>query len=187
MRRTPISLLWVLLLAVPSHSATLRLGVDAPNLAAALASARDGDVVVVPPGRWKGGVRIEQSITLRGAGGAVDGHGKGSTLVLAAPGIRIEHLAIQGSGHDVGRSDSCVYLEPSATDAVVTHNQLTDCAFGIWVHRTTGAEISDNHVVGRESLRPTDRGDHASTPAVAATVSLHCSVCSIITRKYLVN
>jgi nitrous oxidase accessory protein len=146
-------------LAGPAHSAVLRLGVDAQTLAEAVAAAQDGDEVVIPPGRWPGTVRLERAITLRGAGGTVDGGGVGSTIVIASPGARVLDLTVTNSGHDVGRSDACIYLEPGATGAVVSGNELPDCAFGIWVHQTVGAEISDNHVVGREDLRPTDRGN----------------------------
>jgi nitrous oxidase accessory protein len=141
------------------HAAELRLGDDAPDLAAALASARDGDVVVLPPGRWRGPVRIEHAVTLRGEGGTVDGGGEGSTIVIAAAGARVMDLTVTNSGHDVGRSDACIYLEPGATGAVVSGNELVDCAFGIWVHETHGVEIVENHVVGREDVRPTDRGN----------------------------
>ncbi|MCB9602420.1 MAG: hypothetical protein H6720_19045 [Sandaracinus sp.] len=42
-----------------------------------VARARDGDVVEVPPGIWRANLRIERSITLRGAGGVIDGGGEG--------------------------------------------------------------------------------------------------------------
>jgi len=146
-------------LASASDAATLRLGRDAPTLAAAVARAVDGDVIEIPAGLWRGPIRLEHSITLRGMGGHVDGGGDGSTIVVAAPNVRIEGLRIENSGSDVGRSDACIYLEPGATDAVVADNELFDCAFGIWVHQTRGAEITANHVVGREDERPTDRGN----------------------------
>ena len=159
MRAAVLTLVLAFVIADASDAASWTLGADAPSLTDALERAQDGDEIVVPPGRWAAGVRIERTVTIRGTGGTLDGGGTGSTLVVAAPAVRLEGLAIERSGDDVGASDACVYLEPGAEDARVLGNELRDCAFGIWVHETRGAEISDNHVVGRAEVRATDRGN----------------------------
>ena len=161
-RRAWLCLLLSLLFAIGASAAradVLRLRRDADDLAAALGRAEDGDVIELPEGRWAGGVRIEKVVTLRGRGGVIDGRGRGRVLDVVAPGVRLEGLTVAHSGTNVGRSDACIYLEPTATGTVVVGNELLDCAFGIWVHETRSARIEDNHVVGREELRPTDRGN----------------------------
>jgi nitrous oxidase accessory protein len=66
---------------------------------------------------------------------------------------------IRNSGEDVGASDACIYVEPSATGAVLIDNSLTRCAFGIWVHETDGVKVIGNRIESREELRTNDRGN----------------------------
>lgn len=143
----------------PAHSAVLRLGRDAPSLQAAISRAEAGDVIEVPLGLWPGSARVDKPVSIRGLGGTIDGGGKGSVLVVESAGVVIEGLTVTNSGYDVGKSDACIYLAASATNAVVRNNELVDCAFGIWVHETPGARLEDNHILGRGDLRPTDRGN----------------------------
>lgn len=158
-RRFAAALLACCALAPSVRADVLRLGRDAPDLETAVRAARNGDVIEVPDGRFAGAARIDKSVTIRGRGGVLDGGGTGSVLVLEAPDVRIEGLTVTNSGNDVGESDACIYLAPSARDAIVRGNELVDCAFGIWVHQTRGARLEDNRIVGRAQLRPTDRGN----------------------------
>jgi len=118
-----------------------------------------GDVVEVGPGEHAGPIRVDRAIVLRGAGGAIDGGGRGRVLTLAAAGIRVEGLTIHASGSDLGQPDACLYLEPEASGAIVRDNELYDCAFGIWVHETEGAQLIANRIRGRAELRVADRGN----------------------------
>lgn len=121
--------------------------------------AAAGDVVEVGPGEHAGPIRVDRAIVLRGAGGAIDGGGRGRVLTLAAPGIRVEGLTIHASGSNIGHPDACLYLEPEASHAIVRDNLLYDCAFGIWVHETESAQLIDNRIRGRAEIRTTDRGN----------------------------
>ena len=130
-----------------------------PSLQDLVRSAEEGDVIEVGPGEHAGPIRIERTIILRGAGGSIDGQGVGRVVSIAAPGVRLEGLTIHNSGSEVGDSDACVYLEPSAVGAMVLENVLYDCAFGIWVHETDSARLIANRIRGREGVRITDRGN----------------------------
>ncbi len=134
-------------------------GAEPESLQVRLDRARPGDVVEVGPGVHSGPVRVDKSVILRGRGGVIDGHGVGSPLVVAAPGARVEGLVVENSGGDVGVPDACIYVEPSATGAVLQDNTLRDCTFGIWVHETEGVQIVDNRITGRDGVRVTDRGN----------------------------
>ena len=129
------------------------------NLQERLDRARPGDVIEVGPGSYAGPIRIDKPVILRGRGGVIDGEGVGTPIVVAAPGVRVEGLVVTGSGEDVGAPDACIYVEPGATGAVLQGNTLRDCAFGIWVHETEGAQIVGNRIWGREGVRVTDRGN----------------------------
>ena len=132
---------------------------DRGNLQAILDRATPGDVIELGPGQYEGPIRIEKPLTLRGHGGVIDGGGLGTPLVIVAPGVRVEDLVVKQSGKDIGAPDACIFVEASATGAVVRNNTLRDCAFGIWVHETDGALIEGNHIWGRKEVRVADRGN----------------------------
>jgi nitrous oxidase accessory protein len=124
-------------------------------------AAADGDVVEVPPGRWAGPIVVDKPITLRGAGGTIDGRGEGIVLRVAAAGAVVEGLDIENSGRDLtGLSpDSCIRLDAEARGAILRGNTVRDCAFGIWVHQTPGAHIIDNRVHGAHTGHRSERGN----------------------------
>ena len=153
------ALLGVSIAAASAGADVIRVGADARSVAEVVESARDGDVVEVPPGRWSGPVRVTRAVTLRGIGGTLDGADEGTVLFLEAPGARVEGLSISNSGRDVGAPDACIFVGPEATGAVVRDSRLTRCTFGIWVHETKGVQILDNHIEGRSDLRVADRGN----------------------------
>jgi len=151
----------LLVLAHEADGATLVVGRDGADLAATVAAAADGDEVEVPKGTWRGPIRIEHRITLRGTGGVIDGGGKGTVIVVAVPGAVVEGLTVRGSGTNLSgmQPDSCIWIEKAAAGAVVRNNNLPDCAFGIWVNETPEAQLIGNRIYGRTEQRPTDRGN----------------------------
>jgi nitrous oxidase accessory protein len=171
----------VLLAAIgppPLGASLVKVGAETSSLQARLDAAQPGDVVELAEGVYSGPVRIDKALILRGRGGVIDGEGKGTTLVIGAPGARVEGVTIRNSGEEVGRSDACIYVEPSATGAVLKGNTLRRCAFGIWVHETDGVQIIENDVESREELRTTDRGNgihlfNASNLVVRGNVVRH--------------
>jgi nitrous oxidase accessory protein len=148
-----------LAVCAPSGAALIRVGTDAAGVAEAVAVARAGDIVEVPAGTWPGPVHIDKSITLRGAGGVIDGNSDGTVVFIEANGARVEGIAISNSGRDVGAPDACIFIAPEATGAAVVGSTLTGCTFGIWVHETERVEISSNRIEGRTDLRVADRGN----------------------------
>jgi len=129
------------------------------DVQAVLDGAAPGDVVELAEGVFAGPLRIERAVLLRGRGAVVDGGGRGTAVVMAAAGSRLEQLTVRNSGRDIGAPDACVYVEAGATGAVLRDNTLLQCGFGIWVHETAGVRILDNRVESREELRSADRGN----------------------------
>ncbi len=148
--------------AVPSAESKPAVRDTAPDrhpgdLQARIDVARAGEVVDLGAGTWTGPATIDKPLTLRG--GVVDGLGKGSTLVVKAPGVVIERVTVQDSGKDLSGPDACIWLEKSATGAEVRASTLRDCAFGIWVNETDRARIVENHVIGTLDGSRSDRGN----------------------------
>lgn len=148
-----------LLMARPAQAATWVAGRDGNDLQALLDRTNDGDRVEVPKGVWRGSFRVTRRITLVGKGGVLDGEGRGTVLRVEAAGAIVQGLRVQGSGHDLGAPDTCIYTTPEAIDVVVKDNTLRDCAFGIWIHRSLRARVEGNDIEGRKKERPADRGN----------------------------
>ncbi len=149
----------LVLCAGAAHGVELRVGVDGPDVQRTLDRAQDGDVVLVPPGVWRGPVVLDKRVTLRGAGGSLDGGGSGTVLRVRAAGAVVEGLRVQASGQDLGGPDACIYVEKVAVGARLSDNHLTDCAFGIWVHETEHAQIIGNRVIGSVTGHRSNRGN----------------------------
>jgi nitrous oxidase accessory protein len=156
-----VTVVWLSLLfgASDGHAATIRVDDPTTDLQAVLDAAAPGDIVLLGEGVFAGPIRIEKPLILRGGGGVIDGGGEGTALLISAPGVRVEGVMVRNSGEDVGRSDSCIYVEASATGAVLKGNVLTRCGFGIWIHEADGVQVVENRVESREELRTTDRGN----------------------------
>ncbi|MBW2313317.1 MAG: nitrous oxide reductase family maturation protein NosD [Deltaproteobacteria bacterium] len=152
-------LIAALLFAGGSRASVIRVGRDAPSPAAAVAAAREGDVVELPPGSWPGPLRIDKALTLRGVGGVLDGGGVGTVLTIDAPGVRVEGLHLANSGEDIGAPDACIFITQRSTGAEVRDSTMRRCAFGVWVHETRGVRILDNQIEGNSGLRVADRGN----------------------------
>lgn len=159
MRLPLLAALLALSATAPARAAVLVVGQDGATVQATIEAAADGDTVEVPEGVWRGAVRLDRRITLRGTGGVLDGGGEGTVLVVSAPGAVVEGLSIRGSGHDLGGPDCGIYTEPTAADVVLRDNDVSDCAFGIWVHTSPRAQVLDNRVRGRGGERVSDRGN----------------------------
>ncbi|MCP4498833.1 MAG: nitrous oxide reductase family maturation protein NosD [Deltaproteobacteria bacterium] len=128
-------------------------------LAEIITAAEDGDVVVLPKGRWQGPITITSSIVLRNEGGVITGNDKGTVVRVDAPRVRLENLQVEYSGDDLRGPDSCIYLTPKSTGSVVIGNELTHCTFGIWIHETHDVELINNRISGKPGAHSTELGN----------------------------
>lgn len=138
-----------------------RLVPAAPGaLAAAIAGANPGDVLILAPGRHDGPVILERAVTLDGAGVAqLVGDGHGSVITVTGADVTVRGLAISGSGSDHQVIDSGIKLGRSAEGAVIEHNTLTGNLVGIHVFGARDSQVRDNTVIGRQDHRMNDRGN----------------------------
>lgn len=75
------------------------------SLDAALAASRGGDTIELGSGTYIGNFTLGVPLTLRGigdggSGPVLDGGGKGTVLVIAAPGSVVENIAVTNSGRE---------------------------------------------------------------------------------------
>lgn len=125
--------------------------------------AKDGDVVELASGVYKGPVRIHRSLILTGAEGAVlDGTGAGNVITVMAPDVAIRGLRVRGSGRDLQAMDSGIFLEKTALRARVEGNRLSGNLFGVYVHGAAGSQVLHNEIEGLRDVRLSEAGNGVS-------------------------
>ncbi len=150
-------------LASPAAAERVIVPAGGGDLQAAIDRAADGDILVLQSGEHRGPLRITHPLTLQGeAGATLDGGGKGSVITVMAPGAVVRGLVIRGSGRDLDRMDAGVFVERSATGAVVESNVLEGNLYGIYLHGAADAVARGNRIVGIREGRINDAGNGVS-------------------------
>ncbi|TDG14707.1 nitrous oxide reductase family maturation protein NosD [Seongchinamella unica] len=130
------------------------------GLGAALASAADGAVLRLAPGRYRGPFTIARSVALVGDSDAViEGDGSGTVITVDAPGVRIEGLTITGSGQTLATEDSGIFITAAGDGTVIAGNHLRDNLIGIYLKGPDRATVRDNLIEGLQDLRVNERGN----------------------------
>jgi len=148
-----------------AHASAGQLAVrpDVDNLQAVLDSAPDGDEISLQPGTYRGPLWITHTITLAGTTGAVViGSGEGSVITVSAARTVVRGLEIRGSGRSLETMDSGVFVEQSATEAVIENNKLENNLFGVYLHGAAGAIARGNQIVGLRQPRISETGNGVS-------------------------
>ncbi|MCK6453900.1 MAG: nitrous oxide reductase family maturation protein NosD [Alphaproteobacteria bacterium] len=150
-------------LACAAPAAEIAVPPGDADLQAVLDRAADGDVVTLQRGEHRGPVRIARRLVLRGEpGAAIVGPGKGSVVTVSAPGAVVRGLVVRGSGRDLDAMDAGVFVERTATDAVVEGNRLFGNLYGIYLHGAANAVARRNEIVGIREGRINEFGNGVS-------------------------
>jgi len=130
------------------------------NLQEAIAIAVDGDTLILSGGPFHGPLTITKSISLIGIGKpTIVGDQTGTVITVSASNTTIRGLSITGSGLSLETQDSGIFLEKTATGAVVEGNDVSDNLIGIYVSGANNSLISNNQITGRQDLRVNERGN----------------------------
>lgn len=125
--------------------------------------ATEGDVVVLKRGEHRGPIRVTRAVTVEGEPGAIlVGPGKGSVVTVSAPGAVVRGLTIRGSGKDLERMDSGVFVEKTAKGALVESNRIEGNLYGIYLHGAEDAVARGNTIIGIEEGRLNEAGNGIS-------------------------
>lgn len=150
----------LLLLAVnPAQALEWSVG-PGESIAAAVATAAAGDVILVQRGRYRENLRIEKSLTLRGIGRpTLDGGGQGDVIRVTAADVVIEGFIVSNSGADLTAQNAGIYLQPGAHRAVVRNCVLAYTLFGLWIEKADGVTIEGNIITGMRDVLSAQRGN----------------------------
>ena len=133
------------------------------DLQAVLDSAAQGDVIALQAGEHRGRVRIARKVTLEGERGAVlQGDGHGSVITVTSPEAVVRGLLVRGSGRDLERMDSGVFIEKSARRALVEGNRIEGNLYGVYIHGAPEAIVRGNEIIGLREGRLNEAGNGVS-------------------------
>jgi nitrous oxidase accessory protein len=160
--RTVIAAAIVACFCAPCAAARIVVPPGETDLQAILDRSSEGDIIVLE-GAHSGPVRITRRLTLEGSPGAMlTGPGRGSVVTVSAPDAVVRGLTIRGSGTDLERMDAGVFVEQSATGAVVEENSIEGNLYGIYIHGAEDAIARKNKIVGMVERRINETGNGVS-------------------------
>jgi nitrous oxidase accessory protein len=155
----PLSVVLILtLLALWSPNGAQPVAAQAGfDLQAALAAARPGDTIRVPPGLYRGPVQIDQPVILEGQGQPViDGQGQGDVITINAADVTVRGFVIRNSGDSLDREHAGI--TGLGARATIEQNRLEDVLFGIYLKNAPGSVVRENVIIGKD-LEVGRRGD----------------------------
>ncbi len=130
---------------------------------AALDATTEGDVVVLRAGEHRGPLKVTRTIALEGEPGAmVLGLGRGSVVTVSAPRAAVRGLIVRGSGRDLEKMDSGVFIEKGAAGALVEANRIEGNLYGVYIHGAPDAVVQRNVIIGLSGVRMNDAGNGVS-------------------------
>lgn len=148
------------LLASPLLAAERAVVPGAGSLAAAIAGAQPGDVLVLTDGAYDGPVTIDRPLTITGPRGAVvNGLKQGSVVTIAASDVALTGFTVTGSGRINQDLNAGVKIVQGADRARVEKLLVTDNMHGIDVHGGRDTIVSGNEITGTRSARMNERGN----------------------------
>ncbi len=137
---------------------------DSDGLRTTLATAANGDTILLGGGTYRGNFEVHQSLKLLGSDdedspAVLTSEGTGSVLRVFASEVEISQLGLRHSGTDISAKDACVYVEPSAHHVRILNNQMNECTWGVWIHEASHALVEGNSVRGTTKAILSDRGN----------------------------
>jgi nitrous oxidase accessory protein len=155
-----------IILAAPTLPASAERIVVPPgagNLQDLIDHAAEGDVIALEAGEHRDSITIARELTLEGEpGAALVGSGRGNVVTVSAPFAVVRGLTIRGSGSDLEKMDAGVFLEKTATKAVVEGNKIEGNLYGVYIHGAEEAVVQRNDIVGMRDGRVNEAGNGIS-------------------------
>ena len=132
------------------------------NLNDALARAQAGDTLKLASGTYRTKLYIDKPITIEGPAdrsAKIVGDRSGRTVAVHAPDVTLRNLTVSHSGMSLPAMDAGIYLEETATRALVEHNNIIDNSVGVYIHGAAESMVRENKIIGDATLRVNERGN----------------------------
>ena len=155
-----LRVLALLMLSTPAWAAETHVAPGEGTLAAAIAGATPGDVLLLSGGAYLGSVTLDRTLTLQGDGTAViDGQGKGTVITVTGDDVVLTGLQVIGSGNDNQAIDSAIKVVKGADGTRIEGNTLVENMHGVDVHGGLDTLVLNNVIRGRQNFRMNERGN----------------------------
>ena len=117
----------------------------------AIDNAKEGSILKLPKGIYKGSIKINKPISIIGKeeGVIIDGLGEGTVIEINSPYVTIKNLTIIGSGERHDKLDAAIKISNSK-QSEISDNIIKDCLFGIDVSMTNNSIISNNYITSKD-------------------------------------
>lgn len=114
-------------------------------------SVPDGGTLTLPAAAYRGGVVIDQALTIEGVGmPIIVGDGSGTVVTVTAPGATLRGIHVTGSGNGPGGQPAGIRV---AADGVELDDVVVgDSYIGIAVDNVAKVRILDSLVLGRSNV-----------------------------------
>ncbi|SEG50550.1 nitrous oxide reductase family maturation protein NosD [Bosea lathyri] len=161
--RLGLAALFAASLTLPCRAERIVVAPGSKDLQSVIDRASDDDVIVLQSGEHQAPVRLGRTLVLEGEPGALlKGVGRGSVVTVSAPRAVVRGLTIRGSGTDAEKLDSGVFVEKSATGALVEGNRIESNLYGIYLHGAESSIARGNTIVGFKEGRVNEAGNGIS-------------------------
>jgi nitrous oxidase accessory protein len=111
--------------------------------------ASPGETVRIPDGVHRGQLVVDRTLTLEGGSGAIlDGEGRGTVVVVRAPGCTLRGFTVRNSGFELLFDDAGILVD-EADDVRIQDMTLVDTNHGIYVRNALRPAIIECRARGR--------------------------------------
>ena len=143
------------------HAAVLQLS-PGDDLNIAIAAASSGDTLQLASGQYPGNLIIDKPLTLQGPedrSAIIVGERQGRTVWVQSPDVTLRQLTVSQSGLSLPDMDAGIFLDKTAHEARVEHNDILDNLVGVYIWGPKNAMVRANRIVGQTGLRVNERGN----------------------------
>lgn len=117
----------------------------------AIDNAKEGSILKLPKGVYKGSITINKPISIIGKedGVIIDAGGIGTVVTINSAYVTLKNLTIQGSGSQHEKIDAGIKISNSK-QSEISNCIIRDTLFGIDVSMTNNSIISNNYITSKD-------------------------------------
>lgn len=159
--RRQAAILAACLVILPGRAAALAVA-PGDNLQQIIDQAPAHETLTLTSGVYPGNLRIDKPITLEGPAdrsAIIQGNGSGRSIAVQAPNVTLRNLTVRGSGINLFDMDAGIFLDKTASGAIIEYNAVQDNLIGIHVRGPQNAMVRGNHITGKDFPRMAERGN----------------------------
>lgn len=142
----------------PSQPASRTTAVPLLELQSLIDAAKEGDILTLPAGVYRGPVVISKALTLDGGNGVtIDAGGKGSVLTIKAQHATVKNLHLTNSGDQHNDLDAGILVRGDFN--LIKDNVISESLFGIDLQQASNNVVRRNRISSKSANDLGIKGD----------------------------